>query len=43
MTINEGENGVKAVNEFPFNGNGSFQVSVVNHCFYKPTARYFNT
>mgnify|MGYP001565869398 FL=1 len=29
--------------EFPFNGSGSFQVSVVNHCFYNPTAKYFTT
>lgn len=30
-------------NEFPFNGSGSFQVSVANHCFYDPTARYYKT
>ncbi|MCB2305350.1 cell wall hydrolase [Clostridium estertheticum] len=29
--------------EFPFNGSGTFQVSVVQHCFYNPTARYFTT
>ena len=29
--------------EFPFNGSGTFQVSVVEHCFYNPTARYFAT
>jgi len=30
-------------NEFPFNGSGSFQVSVGDHCFYDPTARYYKT
>lgn len=25
---------------FPFNGNGSFQVSVAEHCFYNPTKGY---
>ncbi|MBX4263203.1 cell wall hydrolase [Clostridium estertheticum] len=30
-------------NEFPFNGSGTFQVSVVNHCFYNPTALYYKT
>ncbi|MBU3156101.1 cell wall hydrolase [Clostridium estertheticum] len=29
--------------EFPFNGSGTFQVSVLQHCFYNPTARYFTT
>jgi len=29
--------------EFPFNGSGSFQVEVLQHCFYNPTARYFTT
>jgi len=28
---------------FPFNGSGSFQVSIVNHCYYNPTAAYFKT
>ncbi len=29
--------------EFPFNGSGTFQSSVVNHCFYNPTALYYKT
>ena len=29
--------------EFPFNGSGTFQVSVVSHCFYNPTALYYKT
>ena len=29
--------------EFPFNGSGSFQVSVVKHCFYNPTSLYYKT
>lgn len=29
--------------EFPFNGSGTFQISVVNHCFYNPTALYYKT
>ena len=28
---------------FPFNGSGSYQASVAQHCFYNPTARYANT
>lgn len=28
---------------FPYNGNGSFQVKITNHCFYNPTASYFET
>lgn len=28
---------------FPYNGNGSFQVRVNKHCFYNPTALYFQT
>lgn len=28
---------------FPYNGNGSFQVKVFKHCFYNPTASYFET
>ena len=28
---------------FPFNGSGSYQVSVAEHCFYNPTARYATT
>ncbi|MBC2582886.1 cell wall hydrolase [Clostridium sp. DJ247] len=28
---------------FPYNGNGSFQVKIANHCFYNPTAGYFET
>jgi N-acetylmuramoyl-L-alanine amidase len=28
---------------FPYNGTGSFQVRVVQHCFYNPTAKYFQT
>ena len=27
-------------NMFPFNGSGSFQASVAQHCFYNPTALY---
>lgn len=29
--------------EFPYNGTGSFQVRVIKHCFYNPTAKYFQT
>lgn len=28
---------------FPYNGTGSFQVRVNQHCFYNPTALYFQT
>lgn len=28
---------------FPFNGSGTYQVSVAQHCFYNPTALYFKT
>lgn len=28
---------------FPFNGSGSYQSSVAEHCFYNPTARYSTT
>ncbi|WP_446898482.1 cell wall hydrolase [Clostridium sp. LBM24168] len=28
---------------FPYNGTGSFQVKVNNHCFYNPTELYANT
>lgn len=28
---------------FPYNGSGSYQVRVVQHCFYNPTALYFET
>lgn len=28
---------------FPYNGTGSFQVEVGKHCFYNPTAKYFET
>lgn len=28
---------------FPYNGTGSFQVKVVQHCFYNPTAKYAET
>jgi N-acetylmuramoyl-L-alanine amidase len=28
---------------FPYNGTGSFQVAIINHCFYDPTALYFQT
>lgn len=28
---------------FPYNGNGSFQVKIANHCFYNPTASYYQT
>lgn len=28
---------------FPYNGTGSFQVRVVQHCFYNPTALYYET
>lgn len=28
---------------FPYNGTGSFQVRVVQHCFYNPTALYYKT
>jgi N-acetylmuramoyl-L-alanine amidase len=28
---------------FPFNGSGSYQASVAQHCFYNPTARYATT
>lgn len=30
-------------NEFPFNGSGSFQIEIVEHCFYNPTAKYYTT
>jgi N-acetylmuramoyl-L-alanine amidase len=29
--------------EFPPNGSGSFQVRIVKHCFYDPTALYYKT
>lgn len=29
--------------EFPYNGSGTFQIKIVNHCFYNPTALYFQT
>ncbi len=29
--------------QFPFNGSGQFQVEIVQHCFYNPTALYFET
>lgn len=28
---------------FPYNGTGSFQVRVLQHCFYNPTALYYET
>ncbi len=28
---------------FPYNGSGSFQIRVLKHCFYNPTALYFKT
>lgn len=28
---------------FPYNGTGSFQVRVIKHCFYNPTAKYYET
>ncbi|MCD2346226.1 cell wall hydrolase [Clostridium guangxiense] len=28
---------------FPQNGTGSFQVSILRHCFYNPTALYYTT
>lgn len=28
---------------FPYNGTGSFQVQIRQHCFYNPTALYFET
>lgn len=28
---------------FPYNGTGSFQVQIKQHCFYNPTALYFET
>lgn len=28
---------------FPYNGVGRFQVRVVQHCFYNPTALYYET
>lgn len=28
---------------FPYNGTGSFQVEIGKHCFYNPTAKYFET
>ena len=28
---------------FPFNGSGSYQASVAEHCFYNPTSRYATT
>ena|SRR5665647_2220710 len=30
-------------NEFPFNGSGSFQIEIVEHCFYNPTSKYYTT
>jgi N-acetylmuramoyl-L-alanine amidase len=29
--------------QFPFNGSGSYQASVAQHCFYNPTALYYET
>lgn len=29
--------------EFPYNGSGSFQVHILKHCFYNPTALYYET
>jgi N-acetylmuramoyl-L-alanine amidase len=29
--------------EFPYNGSGTFQTRIVQHCFYNPTALYFRT
>lgn len=29
--------------QFPFNGSGSFQAEVAQHCFYNPTALYAKT
>jgi N-acetylmuramoyl-L-alanine amidase len=28
---------------FPYNGSGTFQIRVIRHCFYNPTAKYFTT
>ena len=28
---------------FPYNGSGTFQIKVLQHCFYDPTAKYFQT
>ncbi|MDF2882292.1 MAG: cell wall hydrolase [Clostridiaceae bacterium] len=28
---------------FPYNGSGSFQVKIINHCYYNPTALYYET
>jgi N-acetylmuramoyl-L-alanine amidase len=28
---------------FPYNGNGNFQIKILNHCFYDPTSTYFST
>jgi len=28
---------------FPFNGSGTFQINITDHCFYNPTALYFTT
>lgn len=28
---------------FPYNGSGRFQIRVVQHCFYNPTALYYQT
>jgi len=28
---------------FPYNGTGSLQVRILQHCFYNPTAKYFET
>jgi len=28
---------------FPFNGSGTYQISISQHCFYNPTALYFKT
>ena len=29
--------------EFPYNGSGSFQTHIRKHCYYDPTALYFQT
>jgi N-acetylmuramoyl-L-alanine amidase len=31
------------VYSFPYNGSGRFQIRVVQHCFYNPTALYYQT
>ena len=28
---------------FPYNGSGRFQVRILKHCFYNPTAKYVKT